>query len=87
MCDVRVVLCETCGSEGRIYVTCTDYSPHWGYTQGQVDIGRCEACEGTGGELIGVAPIDEDDLENMSGGENEPSIGLRGTLREGERGP
>jgi len=54
MSDIRLVLCETCGSEGRI-LTCNG-GPD------EVDHGECPICHGTGEELIAVEPIDMEDL-------------------------
>ena len=56
----RVVLCEACGSEGRLYVT--DYDSSQG-CWGERDIGPCPYFEGTGGEIIAVQPIDMEDLD------------------------
>lgn len=55
MCDTdyRVVLCEACGSEGRIY----HGDPDTGWSE------PCKWCEGTGGELIQVYPIEMEDLD------------------------
>lgn len=50
----RVVLCEACGSEGRIY--CGQY-------EDERDTGPCPWCEGTGGELIETQPITLADLD------------------------
>lgn len=52
--DVRVVLCEACGSEGRIYR---------GQYDDERDCGECPACEGTGGEIVAVTPITVDALD------------------------
>jgi hypothetical protein len=57
MTDYRIVLCEYCHSEGRIY-TC-DGGPD------VTDWGSCPACEGTGGEVIEVFPIGIEDLETV----------------------
>lgn len=51
--DYRVVLCEACGSEGRVYRG--RFDDEW-------DCGPCECCEGTGGEVIRVWPIEMEDL-------------------------
>jgi len=54
--DFRIVCCEACGSEGRIYYgECDD-----GFSE------PCPYCEGTGGEIIPVEPITLDDLLNPS---------------------
>jgi hypothetical protein len=65
--DYRIVGCEACGTDGRLYVL--DYChgsrnepPHWG----DRDDGPCPYCEGTGGEIIEVEPIGIEDLGNMS---------------------
>jgi len=63
MCDLRIVLCEACGSEGRI-LSC-DGGPY------DTDGGPCPYCEGTGGELIKVQPITEEDFTEAFG---EPPI-------------
>jgi hypothetical protein len=52
--DWRVVLCESCGSEGRTYRS--SGGPD------EIDYGPCPYCEGTGGEMIRVEPIEIDDL-------------------------
>jgi hypothetical protein len=51
--DVRIVPCEACGSEGRIYR---------GQYEDERDCGPCPYCEGTGGEIITVQPIELEDL-------------------------
>lgn len=60
--DVRIVLCEACGSEGRIY--------HWtgrydNYGNPMEYEEPCPYCDGTGGELIGVQPIELEDMEEF----------------------
>jgi hypothetical protein len=53
--DWRIVPCDACGTEGRIYRQgrhCWD----------EIDYGQCPYCEGTGGEIIEVQPIDMEDL-------------------------
>lgn len=54
MPDFRIVPCTRCGSEGRLY--CGQY-------EDERDCGPCPVCEGTGGEIIEVDPIDLEDLE------------------------
>lgn len=63
----RIVLCEACGSEGRILRAeySTDPNPR--------DCGPCPYCEGTGGEIIETQPVDMDDLDAMAG-TAEPSF-------------
>jgi hypothetical protein len=59
MSEHRIVPCEHCGTEGRIY---SGYSndPH------PKDEGPCPACEGTGGEIVEVEPITLDDLSRCT---------------------
>jgi hypothetical protein len=54
MPETRTVLCETCGSEGRIYR---------GLYDDERDCGECPACKGTGLEEVEVEPVTLDDLE------------------------
>lgn len=56
--NVRIVCCENCGSEGRVYI---------GQYEDERDNGECPVCEGTGGEIVEVEPITEDDIENLAG--------------------
>lgn len=58
MCDVRLILCEYCGSEGRIYGSRSGHQND----PDTIDRGPCAACEGTGRELIEVEPITLEDL-------------------------
>lgn len=53
--NIRLVLCEACGSEGRILIC--DGGPD------ERDHGECPACNGTGRELVEVEPIEMDDLD------------------------
>lgn len=53
--DVRLVLCEACGSEGRIYGGHPN-DPH------PRDEGQCPCCEGTGLMLIDVEPAAPDGM-------------------------
>lgn len=55
MTEVRIVPCETCGSEGRILVgPPTDPNPR--------DCGPCPFCEGTGGEIVTVEPVEKEEF-------------------------
>lgn len=60
MCNARVILCEACGSEGRI---------RWGsrqfdnYGNEMEHDEPCPYCEGTGGEIIETQPIEMEDLD------------------------
>lgn len=54
----RLVCCEACGSEGRIYV---------GQFDDERDAGECPYCEGTGGELIATRPVTIDDIADVWG--------------------
>jgi hypothetical protein len=56
MTDWRIVLCEACGSEGKLDV-------------GLYEI-ECPNCNGTGGEIIEVFPITLDDLYAMDAEEH-----------------
>jgi hypothetical protein len=58
MSSPRIVLCEACGSEGRIYR---------GWYEDERDCGPCPYCDGTGGEVIETQPIDLEDLDAMCG--------------------
>lgn len=53
MCDLRIIGCAYCGTEGKLY-------------SGQFDdercIGDCPVCDGTGGEIITTRPITLEDL-------------------------
>lgn len=60
--NLRIVWCETCGSEGRIYRQATYHSSAHIGAPNEIDCGECPDCEGTGGALIEVEPIDQDDL-------------------------
>ena len=53
MCSERIVFCEACSSEGRIY----HGNPDDGWSE------DCPYCDGTGGEIIITEPIDQDDLD------------------------
>lgn len=66
MCNARIIPCEACGTEGRLYVTDYDYENGWG----ERDDGPCPWCEGTGGELIETQSIELADLEDMCGCNN-----------------
>lgn len=53
--EARIMPCERCGSEGRLYSgRANDPNPH--------DDGPCPVCEGTGGEIIETEPVTLDDL-------------------------
>jgi hypothetical protein len=49
----RIVLCEACGSEGRIYTSRGGPDDY--------DNGPCPECEGTGYAVVPVEPITEED--------------------------
>lgn len=57
MADIRFVLCEACGSEGRILS-----SRYGGNDPDTIDCGPCPVCEGTGSMEIEVEPIEMEDL-------------------------
>lgn len=54
MTDPRIVPCDRCGSEGRLYS---------GQYEDERDCGECPVCEGTGGEIIETEPIEMEDLD------------------------
>jgi DnaJ-class molecular chaperone len=51
MSEVRTILCETCGSEGRIY------RQHVTNPYEECDHGECPDCRGTGKVEIEVCPV------------------------------
>jgi len=53
--DVRLVLCEGCQSEGRIY------RQHWNGID-DIDCGECSDCGGSGMQIVEVLPIEMEDL-------------------------
>lgn len=57
MSNARIVLCEACGSEGRIL--CSDGGPF------DTDGGPCPWCEGTGGEVIETLPVELSDISDF----------------------
>lgn len=58
MADPRIVLCQTCGSEGRIYC---------GPAPDERDCGECPDCEGAGSVVIEAQPIEISDLDFDNG--------------------
>lgn len=58
-----LILCESCGSEGRVYVREDYYDPLYGWQPGERDIGECTCCEGRGTVLIEGEPLTLEDLE------------------------
>jgi hypothetical protein len=48
-----LVLCEACGSEGRVFV---------GSYEDERDVGECPVCHGTGREEVESEPIEMEDL-------------------------
>lgn len=74
MTDFRIVCCSYCDSEGRVLIREDYYDRQYGWQPGERDIGPCEACDGTGGEIIEVFAIEAEDLDVMAGVEGfEPS--------------
>ena len=61
MCDLIIVPCDACLTEGRIYVA-AGYDRETGAPQ-ERDDGPCPYCEGTGGEIIRGEPLTVDDME------------------------
>jgi hypothetical protein len=62
--DVRVVGCEVCGTEGCAQAALYDGMCHCRYNgrSPKECIDACPWCEGTGGEVIAVEPIEMGDL-------------------------
>ena len=54
--DHRIVACEACGTESRIYHGNGDKP--WHYVE------DCPYCDGTGGEIITTHPIEMEDLDS-----------------------
>lgn len=54
--NLRIMLCPTCGSEGRIEYGCAN-DPHASYVE------ICHECEGGGHVLVEVEPITMEDLQ------------------------
>ena len=52
--DHRIVLCENCQSEGRLYR---------GQYEDERDCGPCPVCEGTGWEIIKTEPVTLEDID------------------------
>lgn len=52
----RIVLCDACGSEGRIYR---------GLYDDERDCGECPACDGTGEVVVAVDQVTTDDLDEL----------------------
>ena len=59
-CDHCLVLCERCGSEGRIYRT---VRPRWSEPYDE-DLGPCGECSGTGRAWMKAEPITLEDLDH-----------------------
>ena len=54
--DLRIVACNACGTEGRVYHGNGDKP--WDYVE------ECPYCDGTGGEIITTQPIEMADLDS-----------------------
>lgn len=63
MTDPRIIPCTSCGSEGRIYR---------GQYEDERDCGPCEACEGTGGEIVETEPVTFEDFSCSNCGAQTP---------------
>lgn len=66
--NLRVVPCETCGTEGRIIKQCIGYEPGCGHPHhfGERDDGECPVCEGACERLVEVEPITLKDIEEFA---------------------
>ena len=61
--DWCLVLCERCGSEGRIYAAL----PRAHYAEpSEEDLGECGECEGTGYAFVECEPIEMEDLDEAA---------------------
>ena len=58
--DVRLKPCEHCGSEGKLYT-----SRYGGNDPDVWPIGDCPVCEGTGGALVEVEPVEEEEIMDV----------------------
>lgn len=68
MTNPRVVFCEACGSEGRIYRRGWVYESGCSHAHvGEVDDGECPVCQGRGEVEIETQPVDLADLEIIGG--------------------
>lgn len=56
--DHRIIGCEYCGTEGRIY-----RSRYGGNDPDTIDLGPCPVCEGKCSVVIEVEPIEMEDLD------------------------
>jgi hypothetical protein len=61
----RIVPCLDCGTEGRIYITDYDQRGSPDNYWGERDIGPCESCDGTGGEIVETFLIELADLDQI----------------------
>jgi hypothetical protein len=64
MCDLIIIRCRSCGSEGRIYRQ--GIASRWALEPVEIDEGQCPDCDGTGGEMIEGEPITLDDLIELA---------------------
>ena len=63
MSDERMVPCEACNTEGRLYERRLTYERNAAPHDDDVDVGPCPYCEGTGGEIITTQPIEMENLD------------------------
>src|SRR5262245_48683857 len=75
--DGMIVLCEACGSEGRIYSGHPD-DPN------PTDCGPCPVCDGTGEAVIKAFPCDETDLDELDAIGALPGLELAKGTHDGE---
>lgn len=67
MSNFRIVECAACGGEGRILVSGWVYEHGCGVPHRDLlDDGRCDLCDGTGGEIIETEPVTLEDLEELA---------------------
>ena len=63
MSDFIFVLCAGCDGEGREYETAYWWSYETGPDSGEVDVGPCRYCGGTGQEAVPCEPATLEDIE------------------------
>jgi hypothetical protein len=61
--DVSLQLCPACGGEGHELVTIQVYELGCGFSHPDTVYGdRCDECDGTGGALVPVEPVDFEEI-------------------------
>ena len=66
MCDVRLDVCSCCDGEGRVYERVWVYERGCGFAhEDDADVGPCDECDGTGGALVPVEPVELEDVSEF----------------------